>query len=178
MRDNASLYRVKELHPAIRDEVEEIINEIEKGFPEYIAVRIAQGYRTFEEQDKLYQKGRTTAGPKVTKAKAGTSYHNYGLAIDICILYDKNRDGKYDEVSWDIVKDGDQDGISDWMEIIRAFTKRGYKWGGEFRTFVDYPHLEKSFGYTWKDLLTMHANDRFIAATKYIDLSSSQGANV
>jgi peptidoglycan L-alanyl-D-glutamate endopeptidase CwlK len=31
----------------------------------------------------LYAIGRTKPGKKVTKAKGGTSYHNYGLAFDI-----------------------------------------------------------------------------------------------
>jgi len=51
-------------------------------------LEISQGLRTFAEQRALYLKGRDLAGniidptKIVTHAKAGESYHNYGLAVD------------------------------------------------------------------------------------------------
>lgn len=42
--------------------------------------------RSFEEQTALYRIGRELPGKIVTKAKAGESAHNYGLAWDIAIL--------------------------------------------------------------------------------------------
>lgn len=44
---------------------------------------VTEGYRSPERQDYLYAQGRTRAGEIVTKAKAGQSAHNYGLACDI-----------------------------------------------------------------------------------------------
>lgn len=46
-------------------------------------LRITAGFRTFEEQDALYAKGRTEPGRIVTNAKGGESFHNFGLAIDV-----------------------------------------------------------------------------------------------
>lgn len=40
------------------------------------------GFRSFEEQRQLFEQGRTTQGPIVTRAKPGLSMHNYGLASD------------------------------------------------------------------------------------------------
>lgn len=40
------------------------------------------GIRTFKEQAELYSRGRSRPGNVVTKAKAGTSAHNYGCASD------------------------------------------------------------------------------------------------
>ena len=40
------------------------------------------GRRTMEEQTALFAIGRTSPGKVVTKARAGESYHNYGLAFD------------------------------------------------------------------------------------------------
>ena len=40
-------------------------------------------------------KGRTKKGIIVTKSKAGDSWHNYGLAIDIVIILDTNNDGLF-----------------------------------------------------------------------------------
>ena len=40
----------------------------------------------------------------VTKAKAGDSWHNYGLAIDIVIILDTNNDGLFETASFKIDK--------------------------------------------------------------------------
>lgn len=44
---------------------------------------IVEGYRSPERQAQLYAQGRSRPGQIVTKAKAGESAHNYGLACDI-----------------------------------------------------------------------------------------------
>ena len=49
--------------------------------------------RTWDEQKSCMLKGKDEKGKIVTNAKAGDSWHNYGLAIDICILFDTNNDG-------------------------------------------------------------------------------------
>ena len=81
-------------------------------------MRIVQGLRTFPEQDALYAQR-----PKVTNAKGGQSYHNYGLAIDFCLIID----GK--QVSWNSTKDSDNDHVADWEEVIRIFEAAGWKSG-------------------------------------------------
>lgn len=48
-----------------------------------IDLRVIDGYRTVEQQDRLYAQGRTLPGNIVTKAKGGFSNHNFGLAIDV-----------------------------------------------------------------------------------------------
>lgn len=155
MRDQVSIERAAKLHPKVRQEVIDIITKAEAGFPPTIKVRIVQGLRTIAEQDALYAQGRTKPGQIVTKARGGRSYHNYGIAVDFSLLYDKNGDGNFEELSWDTKKDFDTDGIADWQEVVRAFEAKGWEWGGKFRTFPDYPHVQKSFGYTVKQLFTL-----------------------
>jgi len=155
MRDKITIDRVAKLHPKVRDEAKNAIDAAEAGFPPNMAIRVVQGLRTIAEQNALYAKGRTTPGPKVTNAKGGSSYHNYGLAIDFAILYDKNGDGTFEELSWDTVKDFDKDGKTDWNEVVTQFEALGWAWGGKFRTFKDYPHCEKSFGFKPSQLLKM-----------------------
>ena len=155
MRDKITIDRVAKLHPKVRDEAKNAIDAAEAGFPPNMAIRVVQGLRTIAEQNALYAKGRTTPGPKVTNAKGGSSYHNYGLAIDFAILYDKNGDGTFEELSWDTVKDFDKDGKTDWNEVVMQFEALGWAWGGKFRTFKDYPHCEKSFGFKPSQLLKM-----------------------
>ncbi len=162
MRDKISESRVALLHPSVRAEVKKLIEQAESGFPPSMAVRIVQGLRTIAEQDALYAQGRTKPGPIVTKAKGGSSFHNYGLAIDFAILTDKDGNGSFEDLSWDIKKDNDKDGIADWLEVVKVFEAAGWSWGGKWASIKDYPHLEKTFGYTWRQLLEKHEKKDFV----------------
>jgi peptidoglycan L-alanyl-D-glutamate endopeptidase CwlK len=144
--DSITEQRINLLHPSIREEVRRLVNECNNALTKHSQMRITQGLRTFAEQDALYAQSRTKPGPKVTNAKGGQSYHNYGLAIDFCLILD----GK--EVSWDTTKDFDQDGMADWIEVARIFQREGYKWG---KAFNDLPHFEKSKLH-WRELLKMY----------------------
>lgn len=170
MRDQISIDRTNLLHPAVKQEVIDIITKVESGFPVSMQVRIVQGLRTIAEQDALYAKGRTTPGPKVTNAKGGSSFHNYGLAIDFAIMHDKDGNGTYEELSWDTAKDFDRDGVIDWQEMVRAFTAAGWEWGGAFRTFPDLPHIQKTFNHTVKQLHNKVIAKDFLAGTEYVRL--------
>lgn len=165
MRDKISIDRINKIHPKLRDEAKQIIINAESRFPDNMCIRIAQGLRTFEEQDALYRKR-----PKVTNAKAGQSLHNYGLALDFVIMVDKDKNGTYEEVSWDIVRDYDGDGTPDWNEVVEEFKKLGWEWGGNWRTFKDYPHVQKPFGNTWRTLLDKYNKKNFIPGTKYVNI--------
>lgn len=147
MIDNTSIQRVAKLHPKVRDEVSKILAEVDEVLTGNADVAISQGLRTFAEQDALYAQGRTVKGSKVTNAKGGQSIHNYGLAVDFVLKLN----GK--EVSWDTKKDFDNDKQADWMEVVAVFKKYGWVWGGDWRTFKDMPHFEKTFGHTWQTLL-------------------------
>jgi peptidoglycan L-alanyl-D-glutamate endopeptidase CwlK len=160
MRDKVSIARINTLHPLLRAEAQQLIEKAEAGLPLYLAIRVTQGYRTFAEQKALYDQGRRTPGNIVTNASPGSSYHNYGLALDFVILYDKDKNGTYDVMSWDTVKDEDKDGISDWFEIAKIFKAAGWTWGGDFKSIVDKPHVEKTFGKNWKILLDLKSKSK------------------
>lgn len=153
--DKITEQRIGRLHPHVRDEVTKIINECDAVFGGKAIVRIAQGLRTFAEQDALYAQGRTKPGRKVTNAKGGQSIHNYGLAVDIVLLVDKDDNGTYETASWDTQKDWNKDGMPDWMQCVLIFKKYGWSWGGEWKSFKDLPHFEKTFGYGWRGLLAL-----------------------
>ena len=164
MRDAVSVPRVALLHPKVREEVTALIDKIEAGFPPNVKVRIVQGLRTKDEQDALYAQGRTKPGHIVTNAKFGQSFHCFGLAIDFAIMYDKDNNGSFEALSWDTNYDFDKDGVKDWMKVVNAFKAKGWVWGGDFKSIQDDPHLERTFGYTWRQLLNkwnMGEIDRF-----------------
>jgi peptidoglycan L-alanyl-D-glutamate endopeptidase CwlK len=176
--DQISLERIKTLHPKIRKEVLELYtkaNNLELG--KGVRLRFSYTTRTNEEQNKLYSQGRTTKGIKVTNAKGGQSIHNYSLAFDIVLMYDKDGDGKFEEVSWDTKRDGDKDGISDWLEVTKVFTSAGYTNG-----FItngkkwDLPHFQRDFGLSWKQMKSKIDKNDYVTETingytyKYINL--------
>lgn len=156
--------RIDQLHPAVRSEVKAVIIEIEKGLPENIAIRIAQGYRSIEEQNEIFAQGRTKPGKIVSKAPGGKSLHNFGLAIDVCLLIG----GK--EVVWaDLKTDIDKDGIPDIKEIAAPFEALNWFWGGNFSSIKDYPHFEKKFGKPdYRFFFGQYNAKKFIPNTKYV----------
>lgn len=141
--DKTSLSRVGLMHPLLRTELTNILSEIEQVG---VNIRLTQTLRTIQEQNDLYAIGRTKPGKIVTNAKGGSSMHNFGMAVDFCLLH---KDGT---ASWNMHEDLDKDGIADWMEVVKVFKKHGWKWGGDFLTFKDTPHFEKTFGKSLKDL--------------------------
>jgi len=90
---------------------------------------ITQGLRTFDEQNALYAKGRTKPGPKVTYAKGGESYHNYGIAVDFALKEMVN--GSHFPEPHAV-----------WGIIGEEAAKLGLTWGGNFHSLKDKPHVE------------------------------------
>lgn len=150
--DLLTINRIKsEAHPDLRSELEKIYHEANNKLAKS-RLRFSMVLRTFAEQDALYAQGRTKKGAKVTNAKGGQSYHNYGLAVDIVLLV-KDAKGEFKMASWDTVKDWDKDGTADWLEVAQVFNKYGWQWG-----FIqngkrwDLPHFQKTFGLHWTEL--------------------------
>jgi peptidoglycan L-alanyl-D-glutamate endopeptidase CwlK len=154
-KDAVTLERIKLLHPKLREEADAIYNEICEALTGKAMCRFSYTLRTFKEQDDLYAKGRTVPGPVVTKAKAGLSMHNYGLAIDIVLIVDKDGDGRFESASWDVKSDFDGDGKSDWQEVVTIFKQYGWTWGGDWK-FYDAPHFEKPMGHSIRQLLDLY----------------------
>jgi peptidoglycan LD-endopeptidase CwlK len=102
-------------------------------------IKIVQvcGFRSIEEQNKLYASGRTVKGNIVTNCKGGQSYHNYGLAVDFVPIIN----GKCD---WN----------DKWMfaEVGKLGEFLGFEWGGHFKKLADFDHLQYTFGYSIKRL--------------------------
>lgn len=178
VKDNITIERIKTLHPKIREEVKEAYLYINnKLLGKGVRLRFSHTTRTIEEQDGLYALGRTKKGKKVTNAKGGQSIHNYSLAFDIVILYDKDNNGTFETASWDTRYDGDRDGVSDWLEVTRYFENLGYQ-NGFIRNGKkwDKPHFQKTFGYNWKQLKEMLEQGHYKKETingkeyKYVDI--------
>lgn len=141
--DKVSLQRIEKLHPKLREEVKQIVENLAKR---KIKIRITQGFRTAKEQADLYAQGRTKPGKIVTNAKPGYSFHEYGFGLDFCLLHE---DGS---VSYSLIEDLDKNNKADWMEVIDEFKKYGWEAGIDWK-FKDSPHLQKVFGQSIEKLL-------------------------
>jgi peptidoglycan LD-endopeptidase CwlK len=96
-----------------------------------INAKIISGSRTYADQNALYEQGRSKPGPRVTNARGGYSWHNFGVALDIGIF----ADGKYLGESPLYAKAG---------EIGKAI---GFEWGGDWKgSLVDEPHFQYNPG--------------------------------
>ena len=149
--ETKSIQRIAQLHPKLRDVALKAYNEAVKATPTGVHPFIDQTLRTFAESDALYNKGRDKNGKVidrskiVTNAPGGSSYHNYGLALDFHL-----------QIAGKDIWPDDPKNNKDWMTVVNIFKKYGFTWGGEFKSIPDAPHLEKTFGYSWKDLLSLH----------------------
>ncbi|MGE7186642.1 peptidoglycan-binding protein [Peribacillus sp. NPDC006672] len=135
------------IHPVVKESALEMVKQ---AYQEGIFVQISAGYRSMEEQAKLYGQGRLgynyggknysdLSKPKVTNAMPGQSYHNYGLAIDYFIVSD---DGK--NAIWTV--------DAKWRRAADIGKSLGFAWGGDWSSFKDYPHLDMTGGLTYSQL--------------------------
>lgn len=127
------------LLPVIKRKSDELIQKCkEKGFN----IRITSGFRTKEDQEKLYQQGRTTPGPIITNVQYPKSLHCHGMAFDVCFL-------------------GDEPYPSDnnkWKAIADIGLSLGLTAGFYFPTFQDRPHFEFKGTYTYQNVYDFKYN--------------------
>lgn len=142
MFDKITIDRIELMHPKVREQLKKDYLEINKNLPKGVRLRFTQTLRTIKEQNDLYAQGRTKKGKIVTNAKGGQSIHNYGLAFDIVILLDKDGNGTFESVSWEVDKY--------WKRVVDFFKSKGWTWGGDFKTMYDAPHFEYTQGKTWR----------------------------
>jgi peptidoglycan LD-endopeptidase CwlK len=135
------------IHPVVKESALEMVK---RAYQEGIFVQISAGYRSMEEQAKLYGQGRLgyiyegknysdLSKPRVTNAMPGQSYHNYGLAIDYVIVSDDGKNG-----IWTVDEK--------WRRVAAIGKSLGFAWGGDWSSFKDYPHLDMTGGLTYSQL--------------------------
>jgi peptidoglycan L-alanyl-D-glutamate endopeptidase CwlK len=118
---------------------------------EYKAI---SGNRTWDEQAKIYAQGRTSPGKIVTNAKPGYSNHNYGIAVDMGVF----KDGKY----LDGLKPAEAEAFHNKAAVIAE--KYNIEWGGNWKSFKDYPHFEYKTGKTLSQLRQLVTEGKDILA--------------
>ncbi len=125
--------KLEDLLPHVQEKAELFLDKCRK---QGIDVLIYCTYRSFEEQEAEYAKGRTVAGKKTTNARGGDSFHNWGRAFD-CVPMANGR------AQWN-----DKETYAIMGEIGKQI---GFDWGGYWK-FVDRPHFQWTDGMTIKQI--------------------------
>lgn len=127
------------MYGPFRDDILELLKRChEQG----LWVYPCNGYRSFEEQDALYNKKDGT-----TNAKGGESFHNYGLAVDLAFDKDPTKAG----VQWSWDKG------NPWAKVADIALSLGFIWGGNFKTLSgDLGHFHKSYGKSLESLKQLY----------------------
>ena len=119
------------LHPWTKYKLCNLLNELAK---KKIWAIVTSGYRSSDEQNKLYSQGRTSKGAIITNTRGGHSQHNWGIAVDLANNFDVDKDGKVTDDTWN------EKGFSMIAKIAKS-SKVGFKWGGDWSGFKDRPHF-------------------------------------
>ena len=132
-----SLKRLEGVHPKLSELFKRAISNSPHDF------MVVQGLRTAEYQKELYSQGRTKPGKIVTNCDGYTHKSNhqaksdgYGHAVDFAI-YDPTIPGNID---WDNNKKYKE--VAEHLKKIAEEMKINIEWGGDWRKFKDYPHIE------------------------------------
>lgn len=155
--DKITIKRIEKLAPELRAEAKLIYKEICEALKGRAICRFSHTLRTNAEQNELFAIGRTKPGKKVTNARGGQSWHNYGRAIDIVLLVDRDKNGTFESASWETNVDFDGDGKADWQEVVAIFKRYGWEHGGDWH-FKDMPHFQKTDGKTIAQMQKKYPN--------------------
>jgi peptidoglycan LD-endopeptidase CwlK len=138
---SSNMNKLDAVHPKLKDKVLQLIHLAKNdGFN----LTVTQGLRTIKEQNGLYAQGRTDPGKKVTNAKGGTSWHNYGLAVDLAFL--DNGVVSFNESKFNYAL------IGKWASQVGLF------WGGNFKSIKDKPHVQLTGNLTISQALDLAKN--------------------
>jgi|SRR5215472_9854901 len=129
--DQASQGHLDEVHPILQARIEKLINQCAANGLE---LRVTCGLRTVDEQNALFEQGRSLPGEIVTHASGGYSAHNFGYAVDVVPGLTGFPAFVPDWKRMDPV----------WVRILTMASGLGLSEGANWRTFKDRPHLYPS----------------------------------
>lgn len=140
-----SINRINALDVKLIPSATRVFNRCQK---EDIPIYIIWGVRTKEEQDLIFRYGRTIPGKVLTMNRGGYSPHQYGLALDFCLLYHTQLlswEEAYTRRYW----------RHKWIKVIKYFEEEG--WASKWRGYDFEPgHVENLLDY---DNLKLNGHD-------------------
>lgn len=129
--------KLEDLHPKVKVRVEKFLAECDKAG---IDLLVTSTYRDGESQNALFEQGRSKPGAKVTNARAGQSFHNWRVAVDVVPL----RNGKP-------VWGTSGEDLELWMRVGKIGESVGLEWAGRWKRFREFPHFQYTGGLSLAD---------------------------
>jgi hypothetical protein len=139
-------------HPELQRRALELVR---LGWKNNLSFGVYMALRTWDVQKALYLQGRVSLGEVnkqrsiaglkpiveaenriVTQADAGSSWHNYGLAVDLVEDGDPTMAG----IQWSWKNN------FNYLKLGALGKEVGLSWGGLWKSFKDYPHFEMTGG--------------------------------
>jgi peptidoglycan L-alanyl-D-glutamate endopeptidase CwlK len=121
-----SLALLQLVNPELSDKIKQLAEMMDlAGEP----IQVVQGLRSYAQQAALYAQGRTQPGNIVTDSPPGHSWHEFGLAADVCpesLLATPN---------W-------SPSSPIWKDLGNKGKSLGLFWGGDFTHIHDQPHFQ------------------------------------
>lgn len=149
-------FKPQEVFPPLLTKLELLAERCKARGVDYWAT---SGFRSIDEQNRLYALGRTVKnvdaseekplGGRVTNARGGQSYHNFGIAADFALDKDGARDGLQPDWAFEAYQI--------LAEEARAI---GLEAGFYWKSFPDAPHVQlplAKVGLKLADLQALHA---------------------
>ena len=156
---------LENVHPALRQRCFQLIHKLAE---EGLSFGAFMGLRSFDSQRALYAQGReplALVNALRRKAELGeitepdnhhivttkqVGFHNFGLAVDLV------EDGNPDQVGiqWSWSRN------ADYLSIGKYTKDLGLIYGGFWKSFKDYPHVELTGGLTLVECVTLYKSGR------------------
>jgi peptidoglycan L-alanyl-D-glutamate endopeptidase CwlK len=144
---DVSMQRINTLNPKL---IASATKVFEKCHRDKIPVYVVWGSRSAAEQDFMFRFGRTVPGNILTTSRGGYSAHNYGMALDFCLLFDKEL------MSWEDVYPRDY-WRNKWLRVVRYFEEEGWEAGWRWPSFEP-GHVQNLMGSTIHELYEQNFN--------------------
>jgi peptidoglycan L-alanyl-D-glutamate endopeptidase CwlK len=138
---DVSMQRINTLNPKLIPSATRVFDKCIKN---KIPIYIVWGKRTSSEQDLLYRYGRSIPGQILTIKRGGHSAHNYGLALDFCLLFNTELlswEDVYPRMYW----------RNKWLKVVRYFEEEGWEAGWRWPSFEP-GHVQNLLGNTITNL--------------------------
>jgi peptidoglycan L-alanyl-D-glutamate endopeptidase CwlK len=125
--------RLEDLHPQVQAKARDWLDACARAG---LDILVTQTFRSHAEQERLYAQGRTAPGAKVTNARGGDSFHQYGVAIDFVPM----RNGK---PVWGTRAAEDW---ALWEKAGSLAEEFGFEWAHRWKTFRESAHIQYTGG--------------------------------
>jgi hypothetical protein len=126
------------LYPPFREKVEAILTELAHysatHMPGYRWM-VTEGHRSVKRQQWLYAQGRTRRGSIVTQRDGVKTRSNHQSSLSVDFAASQRKPNGNWVVDYGIEQ-------RHWNYLGHLARKHGLVWGGDWKTFVDRPHVE------------------------------------